>query len=86
VETISCAVFELEPICCDGVRTEYVSLPSGVVLGTTVYTSTGYCYKILSTSLLSPTVGLGSLTTYADCNECTTANPCPTTTTTTTAL
>jgi hypothetical protein len=86
VETISCAVFELEPTCCDGVRTEYISLSSDTVLGTAVYTSTGYCYEVLSTSLLSPTIGLGSFATYADCNECTTANPCPTTTTTTTTL
>ncbi len=85
-DTISCTVFELEPTCCDGVRTEYISLSSGTLLGTAVYASNGYCYKVLSTSLLSPTVGLGVPTIYDDCGACTTANPCPTTTTTTTTI
>jgi hypothetical protein len=61
-------------------------LPSSTPIGTVVYASNGYCYTVVSTSLLSPTVGIGDSNTYANCGECTTDHPCPTTTTTTTTL
>ena len=84
--TDSCSVFELEPTCCDVLEFEYMPLPSSTPIGTVVYATNGYCYTVVSTSLLSPTVAIGDTTTYANCGECTTEHPCPTTTTTTTAL
>jgi len=84
--TTSCAIFELEPTCCDTPDSEYIPLSSGTLVGTVVYATNGYCYTVGSTSLLPPTVGLGDNTTYDFCVDCTTAHPCPTTTTTTTTI
>jgi hypothetical protein len=84
VVTVSCAVFELEPICCDGVSTGYAPLTSSTLTGRVVYATNGYCYSVVGTSLLSPTLTVAENFTYDDCIECTTAHPCPTTTTTTT--
>ena len=84
--TDSCSVFELEPTCCDGVRTGYAPLNSATVIGSVVYATDGYCYSVAGTSLLSPTLTVAENFSYADCSECTTAHPCPTTTTTTTTI
>jgi len=87
--TISCTVFEVDSDdCCGIVETEYIPLasnnPAGLI-NKVVYAPNGYCYKVLSTSLLSPTLSAENAPTYGDCNTCTTSNPCPTTTTTTTS-
>jgi hypothetical protein len=86
VETVSCAVFELEPTCCGIGEREYVPLNSATVIGSVVYATNGYCYSVVGTSLLSPTLTVAENFTYDDCSECTTAHPCPTTTTTTTTI
>ena len=65
--------------CCNGVKSDVMSLPTALaVVGTTVVSTGGVCYTVAGVDAGPANVVWNGGTSYASCVACTGANPCPT--------
>ena len=65
--------------CCNGVKSDVMSLPiSLAIVGTTVVSTGGVCYTVAGVDVGPANVVWNGGTSYASCVACRGANPCPT--------
>tara|TARA_R110000868_G_scaffold407151_2_gene688306 strand:+ start:2044 stop:4548 length:2505 start_codon:yes stop_codon:yes gene_type:complete len=66
--------------CCDSIESikniKFMSLPSYFLPGTSVVDNSGNCWRILSTSTITPNEYWNQSTTYLDCELCIKFNTC----------